>query len=73
VARAQGLKVCQDEMDSKMLIVSVGVVNLLRESGRGIVQGSRYTYARAEMWTAKTERLCGHEDLLSWTKSCKIE
>jgi hypothetical protein len=35
VTRAKGLKVFVNEMDSQMLVMSVGVVNLLRESGQG--------------------------------------
>jgi hypothetical protein len=37
VTMPQGLKVHLDEMDSKMLVMSVGVVNLLRESGQRIL------------------------------------
>jgi hypothetical protein len=36
VTKAQGLKVRLDEMDSKMLVGSVGVMSSLKESGRGI-------------------------------------
>jgi hypothetical protein len=36
VTKAQSLKVFVDEMDSKMLVMSVGVVSSLKESGRGI-------------------------------------
>jgi hypothetical protein len=36
VTKTQDLKVRLDEMDSKMLVGSVGVVSSLNESGRGI-------------------------------------